>query len=80
MCLHTAQIAFRQANSFGLYSAAFSALTTKQYKTCNAFGLCDNFQSLPMESNQVSLFRQVSLFGEINRNLKIRKDVVFMLR
>ena len=58
MCLHTAQIAFRHANSnFGLISDAFSDLATKQNKTCDAFVLWDHLSSVSMESNQVSLFK-----------------------
>jgi len=53
--------------NFGSISAAFSALTTKQNKTCNAFGLPEHLRSLSMES------------GDINRNFNMRKDVVYML-
>ena len=51
-------MAFRQANAnFGLISVAFPALTAKQNKTCDAFGLWEHLHSLPMENNQVSLFK-----------------------
>jgi len=52
-----------------MFPAAFSALTTKQNKTCNSFGLWDNLWRVT---------RKVYLnFGEINRNLYIQKDVVY---
>ena len=58
VCLHTAQIAFQQADSyFNLICAAFSSLTTEQNKTCDAFGLWDHLSSLSIESKQVSVFK-----------------------
>ena len=45
------------ASKFGSIFTAFLALTAKQNKTCDAFGLWEHLHSLPMESNQVSLFK-----------------------